>query len=345
MINLSQKLIDTDEYSARLRIRAVDLSNRRLLITRFNGTEQEKDLTESPNCDGFGRVRHFRRQTSDGWPENPLPIDPACRALGLPRTDILRAQAFQNAACNWRCWYCFVPFDLLVANPKYSAWLTAAELIDLYLAQPDPPLAIDLTGGQPDLSPEWVVWMMEEIQSRDLTDKIYLWSDDNLSNDYFWRYLSDREHQLVATYSNYGRVCCFKGFNEESFSFNTLATPTLFDRQFDLMGKLLSTGMDIYTYATFTTPSALGIADDMRRFIDRLQTLDENLPLRTVPLEIMIFTPVHHRLDEAKLGALNHQQIAIEAWQRELANRFSRAQQEAAAENISAVVLRGRMSL
>lgn len=339
MSKTSNKLIDTDDYSSRLRARAVDPHNKRLLITRFYGSEQERDLAEPPNCDGFGRVRHFRRQTSAGWPLNPLPIDPACRSLGLPRTDLLRAQAFQNAVCNWRCWYCFVPFNLLSANPRFSGWLTPAELIDLYLNESDPPAMIDLTGGQPDLVPEWVVWMMEEIQSRDLTDRIYLWSDDNLSNDYFWRHLSEPQRELVATYPKYGRVCCFKGFNDESFSFNTLADPVLFSRQFEIMRRLLATGMDIYAYTTFTTPSVSGIADDMRRFVDRIQQIDENLPLRTVPLEIRVFSPVGPRLDGTNRAALDNQHVAIEAWQNEIANRFSSPQRMSTEESISGVPL------
>src|SRR5205085_10068263 len=143
----------------------------------------------------------------------------------------------------------------------------------LYLDQPDPPPMIDLTGGQPDLVPEWVPWMMTELRERGLEQNIYLWSDDNLSNDYFWQFLSERDRELIATYRNYGRVCCFKGFNADSFSFNTLAEPALFERQFDLMGRLLTTGMDLYTYVTITTPSPRGIADDMRHFVDRLQKL------------------------------------------------------------------------
>jgi hypothetical protein len=167
-------LIDTDALSARYRAQAVDLQSKRLLITNFRNTEQEQDLSETPNCDGFGRIRHFRRATSAGWPSNPLPIDPACKALGLPATDRLRAQVFQNAACNWRCWYCFVPFNLLAANRKYADFLSPAQLIDLYLNQPDPPSVIDLTGGQPDLVPEWVPWMMAELRARGLERKVYL---------------------------------------------------------------------------------------------------------------------------------------------------------------------------
>jgi uncharacterized Fe-S cluster-containing radical SAM superfamily protein len=332
--------INTDAISAHYREQSVDLGSKRLLVTNFHNTEQEEDFTEPANCNGFGRVRHFRRKTSNGWPQNPLPIDPACKALGLQPVDILRAQVFQNASCNWRCWYCFVPFDLLAANRKYSDWLSPSQLIDLYVEQSAPPKMIDLTGGQPDLVPEWVPWMMSEVRARGLESEIYLWSDDNLSNDYFWRFLSDKERELIAEYNNYGRVCCFKGFNAESFAFNTLADPALFDRQFELMGRLLTAGIDLYAYATITSPSAEGIEDDVGRFMDRLQALDENLPLRTVPLEVEVFTPVQRRLDDVKRRALKNQWIAVEAWQKELDCRFSFRERE---RNIADVPLqRGR---
>ncbi len=318
--------INTDAWSARFRELSVDLNSRRLLITNYHDTEQEKDLTEPPNCRGFGRIRHFRRETSTGWPLNPLPIDPACKALDLPYADALHAQVFQNAVCNWRCWYCFVPFNMLSANRKYSDWLSPTQLIDLYLQQANAPVMIDLTGGQPDLVPEWVPWMMTELRTRGMEQKVYLWSDDNLSNDYFWRFLSDADRELISSYANYGRVCCFKGFNAESFTFNTKAEPFLFNRQFDLMDRLLTVGIDLYAYVTFTTPSPKGIAEDIRRFADRLQTLDENMPLRTVPLEIQVFTPVKRRLDDTMREALKNQHIAVEAWQKELGSRYSSEQ-------------------
>lgn len=324
--------IDTDALSLRYRDRAVNLEQQRLLVTNFRGTQQEPDLTEPANCAGYGRVRHFRRSSGDGrWPSNPLPLDPAHRALGVASSDLLRAQVFQSAVCNWRCWYCFVPFNLLAANPKHSAWLSALELLDLYVSEPDPPPMIDLTGGQPDLVPEWVPWMMKELLARGLSDRVYLWSDDNLSNDFFWRFLSDADRELVATYPKYGRVCCFKGFDNESFSFNTMAEPALFERQFDLASRFVALGLDLYVYATFTTPTAQGIADAMPRFVDRLQAIDPHLPLRTVPLEIQVYSPVSRRLDATRVAAMDHQYRAIEAWQRELEKRFP---SEVRAQNI-----------
>lgn len=323
-IEKNKTIINTDAVSERYRKMSIDISARRLLVTKFSGTEQEKDFTEPANCQGFGRIRHFRRNSSNSWMANPLPISPACKSLGLPGLDTIRAQVFQNAVCNWRCWYCFVPFELLAANRKYSDWLSPSQLIDLYLQENNPPQMIDLTGGQPDLTPEWVAWTIEEIKKRGLEKKIYLWSDDNLSNDYFWQFLSEKQREMIATYPKYGRVCCFKGFNADSFAFNTLADAKLFKRQFDLMKRLLKTGIDLYAYVTFTAPSSLGIEDDISRFMDRLQELNINLPLRTVPLQVEVFTPVQKRLDINKKQALKNQWLAAEFWQKELENRYSR---------------------
>ncbi len=336
---MTPRLIDTDALSAKYRAAAIDVENRRLLITYFHGSEQERDFSEPANCNGFGRVRHFNRATSVGWPPNPLPIDPACRALGLGTLEDLRAQAFQNAVCNWRCWYCFVDFKLLAAHKNHSAWLGPRELVDLYLAEPGPPSVVDLTGGQPDLTPEWVPWMMEEFRSRGMERRVYLWSDDNLSNDYFWRFLSDRDRELVAEYPLYGRVCCFKGYDAESFTFNTRADPALYDKQFDLMRRMLGLGIDLYAYVTVTSVSREKVRDKIRGFVDRLQMIDENLPLRTVPLEIKVFTPVRGRMGEDEAKALENQHEVIEGWQAEIEARFTTAARE---QPIVDVQLRGQ---
>lgn len=324
--------IDTDDFSARIRDKAVRVSERRLLVARIGASDQAADLTKPANCDGFGRIRHFKRDHGPGWPSNPLPIDPALRALGLTHDDELQAQVFQNAACNWRCWYCFVPFRLLDAAEETGAWLRADDLIDRYLVEPEAtrPRMIDLTGGQPDLVPEWVPWMMESLRARALDQSVFLWSDDNLSNDYFWRYLSEAQRELVATYPKYGRVACFKGYDEGSFAFNTLADPALFARQFELFARLLSTGMDLYAYVTLTSPDDAGTDDAVARFVDRLQAIHENLPLRTIPLKVGVWGVVKKRLQNFPElhrndchRATTNQQRAADAWMRELDARFS----------------------
>src|ERR1700722_4312646 len=93
------KPIDTAKMSEQLRVRAIDISARKVLISRLAGSDQESDLTVPSNCNGYGRIRHFRQQTSSGWPINPLPTVPACKALGFDPPSVMTAQVFQNAAC------------------------------------------------------------------------------------------------------------------------------------------------------------------------------------------------------------------------------------------------------
>ena len=50
-------LINTEDYSARLRERAIRTDAREILISDLRGTDQEADLSLPPNCGGYGRIR------------------------------------------------------------------------------------------------------------------------------------------------------------------------------------------------------------------------------------------------------------------------------------------------
>jgi uncharacterized Fe-S cluster-containing radical SAM superfamily protein len=319
------KPIDTERFAARLRARAIDVEGSRVLISRLAGSGQEVDLTLPANCNGYGRVRHFRLATAEGWPANPLPIAPACHALGIaPVPDMMTALVFQNAACAWRCWYCFVPEELLNADPSRSAWFTAAELVDLYRQIPDAPRIIDLSGGSPDLVPEWTPWMMRALADAGLTETTYLWTDDNLSTTYLFDELSPADLALLRRYRNYGRVCCIKGFDARSFAFNTRAAPQDYDRQFEILRRVLDLGLDVYGYVTLTSSHDDGVSQGVADLMDRLQAIDPNYPLRVIPLRIQVFTPVEQRLarDSAREKSLAVQEEAIATWMNELERRF-----------------------
>jgi len=320
--------LDTARFSASLRRRGIDFDNHKILVTNFRDSDQEKDLAVPANCAGFGRIHHFLRVQPAPWPANPLPIDPAAKALNLQPGSLLRAQVFQNAICSWRCWYCFVDFALLSANPKFSEFKSADELLDLYLAEEDRPVVIDLSGGQPDLVPEWGLWFTRALSRRNLQTSVYLWSDDNLSNDYLWRFLRPDEVAELVNFRNYGRVGCFKGFDADSFAFNTKAQPNLFENQFALMKRLVHAGFDVYGYATFTTVSERDLETKMADFVDRLQGIHEKFPLRTVPLRISVFTPTQSRLGPEQEKALDLQERAVVAWNSELHRRFSHREME-----------------
>lgn len=315
--------IDTDKFSDSLRQKSIRVESKEVLITNFKNSEQEKDLTQPANCNGFGRIRHFRFGDGRTWPANPLPIYPAMKALKLPFQETVRAQVFQNAVCNWRCWYCFVDFQLLSGNRKFSDYLTSKELIRLYLQQDERPSIIDLTGGQPDLTPEWTVWMMEELKGAGLENETYLWSDDNLSNDYLWRYLSRDQIDLMRSYKMYGRVCCFKGIDEQSFFHNTGAHPELFNRQFEIWEKLMKLGIDLYSYITLPALPTTNFKESVQNLMDRIQSVDENYLLRIVPLEIKIFTPSLSRVKDLHAPLLEGQAIAIDVWKDEMQKRYS----------------------
>ncbi|MBN8490327.1 MAG: hypothetical protein J0M00_02705 [Burkholderiales bacterium] len=314
--------IDTDSLSDKYRPLLVDSSKKRILISKIEGSGQEADLTKRPNASGLGRIHNFRRQGSARWVENPLPIEPACAFLRLERRNSITAQVFQNAACNWRCWYCYVPFDMLGALPGKSEWATVDQLVDAYARLEDRPPILDLSGGQPELSPEWVLWTMSALERAGIDKSTYLWSDDNLSNDYFWRHLTAQERERIVAYPGYGKVGCFKGFDESSFAFNTEAAKDLFDRQFELFDRYVKEGLDIYAYVTFTHPDEGSLMPAMERFVDRLQMIDHELPARTIPLEISAYGPVQGRLDDRRRWAMEVGQYrALDAWQEVLLSR------------------------
>lgn len=321
--HVAKSSIDTALAAEKYRARVINVERRQLLISRIAGSQQVGDLMIPPNCEGLGRVRHFKRATSPGWPSNPLPIDPACISLGIPFQEVLTAQVFQNAACAWRCWYCFVPYALLAGDEKRGAWSTAEELVDLYMKEVNRPSVVDLSGGSPDLTPEWVVWTMNALQERGLVNQVYLWSDDNLSTDYLWTMLSARELDVLRSYRSYGRVACFKGFDESSFAFNTHARPQAFGLQFDRFKRLLDLEIDLYAYVTLTSPDIASISAGVPAFLDRLQEIHENLPLRTIPLRISTFSPVTARMTAERTASLCGQEQAIKAWNHEIERRFS----------------------
>jgi uncharacterized Fe-S cluster-containing radical SAM superfamily protein len=325
------KPIDTERFAARLRARAINVGGGRVLISRLTGSDQEVDLTLPANCSGYGRVRHFRQATAERWPTNPLPIVPACRALGItPSPDMMTALVFQNAACAWRCWYCFVPEELLKADLSRSEWFTATELVNLYRQIPSAPRIIDLSGGSPDLVPEWTPWMMRALTDADLNEVTYLWTDDNLSTTYLFDALTPADLALLRSYRNYGRVCCIKGFDARSFTFNTRAAPQDYDRQFDVLRRVLDLGLDIYGYVPLTSSYDDGVARHVADLMDRLQAIDTNYPLRVIPLRIQVYTPVERRLvrNDAREKSLAVQEEAITAWLDELKRRFSLKQRE-----------------
>ncbi len=293
------------------------------LISKIGSSEQVKDLSVPPNCDGYGRIRHFKRFIADDWGTDPLPIDPAIKALRLSYIDIIKAQVFQIASCNLHCWYCFVPDSLKCANDNNSNWFTAQGIIDLFKKSDSVAKVIDLSGGNPELVPEWVLHTMKALDKTELTNEVYLWSDDTLTTDYTFKFLSPDDITYMKSYKNYGKVCCFKGFDAHSFSFNTKLPENFYNRQFEIFSKYLELGLDLYGYVTFTTDNIDGLEDNMCAFINKLRQCHPLLPLRVVPLKIVKFSPTQSRINPTYEEALINQLIVYKEWRKQLQATYS----------------------
>lgn len=329
---LPSRYIDTATFSRRLRDKSVLLSEKKVLVANLYNSYQETDSYTKPNCRGFGRIRVFKNYTLHlRTAVNPLlKIKPLFR--GHPPVEVLRTQVFQIAACNWRCWYCFVDDDRLSANISVAKFLSADELLDMYLAEDNPPDIIELSGGEPDLVPEWTLWMMEAMTRRGLAGKVYLWTENNLSTRFLWEFLSPAQIDFMLNFPMHSRVGCFKGCDVESFVFSTRSNPKQFEEQFAIFRDLLRIGFDMYAYATFIFSSYTDFASVMREFVDRLQHIHPKLPLRTIPLKINPFAaPIarHAGFNQALFNqSLDIQYEAYRAWEAELKERFTQEELE-----------------
>jgi uncharacterized Fe-S cluster-containing radical SAM superfamily protein len=317
-----------------MRQRLIRKDRREVLIARLDNSLENADDYTDVNCGGFGRIRKFHRFSVHlRAQDSVLPVKPHYR--GLPPVLPYRTQVFQVNGCNWNCWYCFVDDELLVGDSMRGAFLTAEQMIDLYLAEADPPAVLDLSGGQPDLVPEWCLWVMRALDERGLRGKTHVWIDDNLSGRFVRQFLSPEEIAYMASFPNHSRVGCFKGYDEGSFVFNTKAPPSGFSRQFEVMQDLIDDGFDMYAYVTFTSLEMNGVRDGMRDFVDRLQAIHPLFPLRTIPLEIKPYSVTRSREVADLDGVLERQQHAAAAWEEQLLDRFTPAQLSTPYEEIS----------
>ena len=299
-----------------MRERCLNTDRRQVLLSMISGSAQEADLSTPPNCAGLGRIRHFRAASSgEPFPPNPLPIVPAATWLGRRPTGSANAQVFQIAGCAWRCWYCYVPFPMLAGNPKRARWLDAREMVDLYVGEPNRPAILDLSGGSPDIAPEWIGWTLDAIAERGLSAVTYVWSDDNLSTDLLLRPEMRMVLDRVAGRRGYGRACCLKGYDAGSFSFNTGAAPEGWERQLGILAGYVRAGIDVYGYVTLTGPPGDQARDGVIRLLDRLQVIDPTLPSRFVPLRVTQFSAMTGRLDPARRRAIVAQDEAALAWE------------------------------
>ena len=175
-------LLGSRKFAHDLRSQIVRPNDQAVLLAMLHGSEESKDTYTQVNCDGLGRVRVFRTYALHFGIDDPecAKRSKCVLAPGFSKFPVVRTQVFQLAACSWRCWYCYVDNALLKADPSKGTFVSASELIDLYLGQIPPADIIDLSGGQPDLVPEWPLWVLEALDRRQgIANSLVVRSEDN----------------------------------------------------------------------------------------------------------------------------------------------------------------------
>lgn len=304
-----------------MRRKCVNLDARKFLIADIGQSAQRADLSTPPNCEGLGRIRHFSSIADGAWLPNFLPGVPAARWLNRQPNEIEIAQVFQLAGCPLRCWYCFVPYQLLDGNARSARWQSVDDLLDMFIRLPDRPSIVDLSGGSPEIAPEWPAWFAEALIDRGLQQSVYLWSDDSLTTDLL---LTSEMRPILKTleeYPGYGRVCCIKGIDPITYAEATRDSEDGFDRQLRILEGYLGTGLDIYGYVTLLPPPTEKPRGAIELLLDRLQSVSPKFPERLVPLKLLPFGVTTQRVSADRMRALRAQDELIEIWKEVLAGR------------------------
>lgn len=307
----------------RMRDRLWIPESKSVLVSKIPQEELEGSTHAYINCDGYGIVRKSTTQRSE-WPDIDILPGLVPSKLEIPPEEAEWTQIFRIAGCNLRCWYCFVDFRFLKGDPNLGSFFSAPQLMDKYQEEEFQPKTIYLTGGQPDLVPEWTVSMMEEMEKRELDKDHFLWQDDNLSTYALFDQLSEAQLDYIASFKNYARATCLKGISPESFYANTGASPRFFDTQIDILKKLVASGIDVYTYITLLSQSLDHAKTEIPQLMDRLRTeVHENMPLRVIPSKVVEFPQTTKRVGETEEEMLANQKALLEIWQDELGRRYN----------------------
>jgi len=300
-----------------LRNQVLNLDRRSVKLASLLDSQQKTDISKPIIFNGYARLHRFSEEKKPHWVLDPLPTIPALSKLHCDPSTIRDARVLQLSACNLRCWYCFVDYENLSPYSPSSKDFSVSEIISVLQSYSKEQYVIDLSGGNPGLVPEWAVWVIEELTARNL-DNVYVWIDDNLTVNFYNRFLTDNQIKTIASFPRFGSVACFKGFDETSYIFNTGLPELFFDEQFNIFKSLFSFGWDIYGYVTLTTPSSKDLHNKIQIFINRLQDIDPILPLRVIPLEIRPYTPTKSRMTKIHEESMANQYKALDFWISEL---------------------------
>ena len=302
------------------------LKKNKFLMSKIITNSDKEKRRLNVNCNEFGRIRIFQRKKFSDWNEDPIPMDIISNKMKIGKLNEIPVQMFEVAKCNLHCWWCYLPKQLRNITEEYTKWFSISELFDLFEGEHNNVKVLYLSGGNPELVPEFVYGFMKELDKREKSQEIFLWSDDVLTTDYLVEKMSKEQINYMTKYKNYAKVCCLKGFDNESFEYNTGINGKEFGNQIKRLKICIDIGFDVYGYIILVCKDLNNIEFKIKQIMNRLQEISYFLPLRIIPIKIEKFSAVIERLNKEREQSILNQYQVLKIWNNELKNRFTKAE-------------------
>jgi len=349
------KGFDPIKRAEEIRPRMINSKNKKVLLASFTGVSQAKDIPMRRIIGDYFRIKIYEKPEEiekglHNFRQEPAGIA-ACRLKQSIQKQSLKrglltspnikecngAFIAQINGCNLKCWQCYVDDVNKSANPKYGRFFSAEEILIEFLVESrkaqfliDPDRKVNilrLSGGDPFLVPEIIVWIIEAAEKFGLENYIYFWVDTNLaSGDFYWKYLTNKQREKIRNFKNIGFMGCYKGYDEESFTKTCGAAPKFFNEQFKMHRRLIKEELDVYSYfypLVYSDYSDRKLRKCLVLFINRLQK-EVNLlaPLRLTTPYTKIYSPTQNRLTPERKKSLELQYAATKIWKEEIKKQF-----------------------
>lgn len=262
-------------------------NERAVLFANILETKEAEDFYHCVNHDGFGRIREFTKFSMHIETEL-IKHRKFIRINGEGRwSEQYLSQVFQIGVCPLRCRYCFVDRQNLDGTNKNSVFLQPEDIIGMFLETWPDIRNLDLSGGSPDLFPEFLFGLLHEIERVGLKGKITIWSESNLDTRFYSR-LSKGMMNYIITFPYFHLLCSLKGWDSESVLYNTQNTMN-FEEQVKGIEFFCRKHFPISVYLVFIG-NRVATLEDIRKLYVRLKNIDMRLPEWCIPLYIKKFS-------------------------------------------------------
>jgi|GEM_PF-1378679 len=307
-------------------LRIKDAEKRSYLVTNIASTEEAKDtavLGDFFRPREYIKPREYTSKWTEYWLKAPIEDIWSPKFVGLDENGIQKLE-FQNppyvaayrlggdpreyntvftiqvSGCDYLCSFCYVP--RIANNPIQapSKLFTANEILNYFEKiqgnQGKSALkVIRLSGGEvTSIVPEMIIDISDEIESRGLSEQIYLFADTNLSTIEFSHSVKD-DLERIARRKNFGLIGCLKAIGngeigKEDFTLITGASQKHFQTQFVALDFYINeVGTDFYLYLIpIISGSNKEVLNKLRLCFSKLREIHQNLPLRANFLHIAL---------------------------------------------------------